>query len=160
MRLGEQKGCETIYLSAGDSISIGEVSLMCLNPDYGGSTGSFDRNSMSIVLHLKYGRFDMLFTGDIRSGDEERLLQTVEKCEVLKVAHHGSAYSNSEAFVNAVSPSLSIISSGKNNIYGHPHAECIERLGDIGSDIFMTAVAGQITIITDGISYGVRCHSR
>lgn len=160
MRLGEQKGCEIIYLSAGDSISIGKVSLMCLNPDYGGSTGSFDRNSMSIVLHLKYGRFDMLFTGDIRSGDEERLLCAVAECEVLKVAHHGSAYSNSEAFINAVSPSLSIISSGKNNIYGHPHAECIERLSGIGSDILITAVTGQITIITDGVSYGVRCRSR
>ena len=68
----------------------------------------------------------------------------------MKVAHHGSKFSTSEKFLGLIKPKYSIISSGINNIYGHPHKELLERLETVGSSIYNTVDSGAITIKTDG----------
>ena len=68
----------------------------------------------------------------------------------MKVAHHGSKNSTSEEFLTIIKPELSLISCGKNNRYGHPHTELIERLQQSGPNIMITTEAGAITIKTDG----------
>lgn len=70
--------------------------------------------------------------------------------DVLKVAHHGSKNSTSQELLSIIKPELSLISCGKDNRYGHPHAELLERLDDIGSDVVITYESGAITIKTDG----------
>ena len=68
----------------------------------------------------------------------------------MKVAHHGSRNSTSEDFLSIVQPELALISCGKNNRYGHPHEELLDRVDDVGSEVVKTYESGAITIKTDG----------
>ena len=69
---------------------------------------------------------------------------------MLKAAHHGSKNSGSDGFLNIVQPSLTLISAGRDNRYGHPHAETVERLKKTGSKIYSTQENGALTVRTDG----------
>jgi len=98
-----------------------------------------DTNDYSIVFHLQFGQFDALLTGDITSQVEKEIIKNnkFKGIEVLKVAHHGSKYSTSEEFLQAVKPEIAIISVGKNP-WGHPTAEVLERLKEIGAQVWRT----------------------
>jgi competence protein ComEC len=87
-----------------------------------------------------------LCTGDIGKETEETLLENGVNvdADILKVAHHGSKNSSEEAFVEAVSPSLAIISAGKNNRYGHPADETLETLKRLGIPYYCTIDTGAI----------------
>ncbi len=115
----------------------------------GGSMG----NGNSRGSDLKKCNFRILFTGDISSGAEERLIEAVTSegsggggYDCLQVAHHGSAGSANEAFIKAVSPRLAIISAGIDNRYGHPHKETLELLDTNKIPAFVTAESGEIDI--------------
>ena len=79
-----------------------------------------------------------------------------EKYDILKVAHHGSKNSSSNELLQRISPSLSVISCGKNNRYGHPHKELIERLENAGSSYLRTDEKGAVMIFSDGRQINVR----
>ena len=70
----------------------------------------------------------------------------LHEIDIYKAAHHGSKYSNSEAYLKVLSPKLSIISCGKNNRYGHPDAEAVEHMQAVDSRIFYTMQSGQIKV--------------
>lgn len=95
----------------------------------GESTYDGNLNKTSIVILLKYGQFDALLTGDIDQRIEEQIAveYKFQDIEVLKVAHHGSKYSTSKEFLQAVRPQIAIISVGKNP-WGHPTKEVLDRL--------------------------------
>lgn len=96
-------------------------------------------NANSIVIKLNYGENSFLFTGDLPSEQELIIANdTNVKARVLKVSHHGSKYSSSDEFLESVRPEEAIISVGKNNQYGHPAGEIIERLLKKGIKIFRT----------------------
>ena len=139
-----------LKMKRGDSLMEGELSMTCLHPTYEYSSES--ANDASLVLSFTYGEFDMLFTGDVGIEGESAILQEIDirQYEVLKVAHHGSKNSSSEAFLQAISPKFGIISCGKNNSYGHPHMELLERLEKIGCKTYLTMEGGAIEIQTDG----------
>lgn len=129
------------------------VSFLCLHPSYGYE--SREANEYSTVLLVKYGAFSTLLTGDVEGEGETLLTENlvragVEKLTVLKVAHHGSSGSTSEDFLSVLTPSYAVISYGKNNPYGHPHKETLERLTGCGAVILDTQKSGAITIRTDG----------
>ena len=67
-------------------------------------------------------------------------------CDILKVAHHGSKYSSSEDFIEACSPEAAVISVGKNNFYGHPTPETLERLDSYGCEVFRTDREGAVIL--------------
>src|SRR5690606_9817236 len=87
-------------------------------------------NSSSIVSKLTVGKEKFLFTGDLPSEKEMELISKNINlsADILKVAHHGSKYSTSAEFLDKVNPAESVISAGKNNRYGHPNPEALERL--------------------------------
>ena len=88
-------------------------------------------NGASLVLDISCGDFDMLLTGDVEGEGEEALEQRLKKTyDVLKTAHHGSRNSTSESFLQKASPSAALISAGRDNRYGHPHQETVDRLAD------------------------------
>ena len=124
--------------------------LTCLAPleDYAGEIG----NASSMVLSLQYREFDMLFTGDVEEAGEDALSEsgTLRTHDVLKVAHHGSKNSTSEQFLEQVSPAIAFISAGRENRYGHPHGETIEKLENCGCKIYSTQYCGAIILYTDG----------
>ena len=90
-------------------------------------------NNNSLVFKLVYKEFSMLFTGDIEKITEEKLVFMYEKGNVLKsivlkVAHHGSKSSSTQKFLQLVQPQIALIGVGKNNLYGHPNEEIMNRL--------------------------------
>lgn len=114
-------------------------------------------NDASIVLRVDYSKVSFLFTGDISSSLESDILnQNLDvDVDILKVAHHGSGYSTSNAFLDAVTPSVSVISVGSNNTYGHPAEETLGRLKNHGSLIYRTDQHGTVTVTTNGTTWNV-----
>jgi competence protein ComEC len=109
-------------------------------------------NNYSIVTKIVYKDFSLLVTGD---AERESELEMVErgydlKSKVLKVGHHGSSTSSTSEFLEKVNPDYSIISLGKDNSYGHPHKEVLERLKQINTKVLRTDELGTIVIKTDG----------
>ncbi len=111
-----------------------------------------DVNSNSIVLRLQAGNVAFLFTGDATLETENSImaLSSYIQSQVLKVAHHGSRYSTSDRFLDAVKPTYAVISAGKSNPYGHPHQETLQRLMNHGIIIYETYTHGTIVMRTDG----------
>ena len=117
------------------------------------ASDSEDLNDTSIVAHCSYNDCDLIFTGDATKRIEKEILKNFEfdfEVEVLKVGHHGSNTSSSVKFLESVDPKFSIISAGRNNDYGHPHDEIMERLEKIDTEIFRTDTSGTIIMRSDG----------
>lgn len=114
-----------------------------------------DMNANSVVLridhHAKAGDVRILFTGDAEEPTEKRLLEEPSKlrADVLKVAHHGSQHASTEALLAAVSPRLAVISCGRGNDYGHPHARTLDRLARQHVAVARTDSNGDVTVTSD-----------
>ncbi|WP_078379632.1 DNA internalization-related competence protein ComEC/Rec2 [Sutcliffiella halmapala] len=104
------------------------------------------KNDGSIVLYAELGGLTWLFTGDIEERGEKDLINKYPhlKVDVLKVAHHGSRSSTIAPFLNQIHPEYAVISAGRENRFGHPHDEVIERLEEIGVKIYRTDQKGAI----------------
>jgi len=113
-----------------------------------------DSNDTSIIGKLIFGQNSFLFTGDSYKDAERELIEKGVNIDsdILKIGHHGSKTSSSEDFLKSVSPKIAVISVGKNNSYGHPHPEVLERLKNFGINILRTDLDGDIKIISDGES--------
>lgn len=111
-----------------------------------------DINNMSIVLKVIYGETSFLFQGDAEKKVENALLKTDYDltADVLKVGHHGSNTSSVDKYLKAVNPEIAVISCGKDNDYGHPHDEVLERIDSNNITPYITATDGDITIVSDG----------
>lgn len=148
-----------LYVIQGeDRITINEnTKIECLYPIEGEKFYLGDNNNGSLVLKLTCGEIDFLFTGDAGAADESVMMQEGKNvsAQILKAGHHGSKYSSTPEFLQKVSPDIAIISSGKNNIYRHPHKETLERLRAENCEILNTAEAGTILIKTNGKSYKI-----
>ena len=93
----------------------------------------------------------MLLTGDVQNKGEDALqeelrLRDIKDITLLKAAHHGSKNSTPKELLQRLSPVLTVISSGRNNRYGHPHAELLKRLEEAGTVVVQTAVSGAVTV--------------
>ncbi|MDR7855459.1 MBL fold metallo-hydrolase [Tissierella sp.] len=109
-------------------------------------------NDYSVVIKLTNGDNSFLFTGDAEKLSEEEMLKdnkNLLKSDVLKVGHHGSITSTSQAFLDAVDPSLAVIMSETGNSYGHPHKEIVESLEKKKIDILRTDQEGSIILKSD-----------
>lgn len=139
------KKINVLYIKKGDTLSLGKTIIKCIYPET--TTTASDKNDYCTVLSVKNKTSKILLTGDISKEIEEKIKDDIEEnYTVLKVAHHGSNYSSSEKFLKKVNPKYSIISVGKNNSYGHPGNETMERLRKQGGVIYRTDEKGGITI--------------
>jgi competence protein ComEC len=122
--------------------------------------GGNEPNANSIVARLDYGAFSMLLPGDAEEQTEQRMLsKDLElKTDILKVAHHGSKYATSEAFIRRVQPEVAIISAGEWNRYGHPSQTVLDRLKTANAKVYRTDLQGEITITTNGKLKGERAY--
>ena len=105
-------------------------------------------NVSSLVLRLEFGNTSYLFMGDAEEENEETIRWP--KTDVLKVGHHGSSTSSSESFLEQVKPQYAIIMAGKDNSYGLPTQETIDKLKNIGCEIYRTDEDGTIQMTSDG----------
>ena len=106
-------------------------------------------NNCSAVVKLTYGETVMLFTGDAEQVIETQLLNSDIDADVLKVGHHGAGSSSASSFIKAVSPEVAVISCGEGNSYGHPHADTLAILNEVGADIYRTDEQGTIQVTAD-----------
>ena len=156
--LAKLQGVDTHIMSAGDEISVKNVlAIKCISPER--TESNRDVNDLSLVLRVDYWgenrKFSALFPGDISSDVEKKIIENdraLLNTDLLCLPHHGSRFSSCEEFLTAVNPIVSTISAGKNNSYGHPHKETLERLDKFvpGSKVIRTDEVGQITITVRG----------
>jgi competence protein ComEC len=147
---------------AGDTIQDGQAIIEVLHPPAPDWERPRVRNDDSIVLRIRQGDVEMLLTGDI-GADVEALLpigsESGAPLRVLKVAHHGSRTSSSAAFLDRYRPALAVISVGRQNGFGHPGPDVLQRLRDRGAIIERTDEDGAVTIETDGHAIRARTWS-
>ena len=152
--LTDRAGRSTVLeAQRGHRIALGDgVVLDVLHP--GPVTLDGETNNNSLVLRLSYGEVVFLLTGDVETPIESALLARGAPVDatVLKVGHHGSATSSSAPFLEAVSPSLAVISVGKGNRFGHPDADVLQRLHAIlpRDRVLLTSQHGDVKVTTDG----------
>ena len=152
--LAERGGRSTVLdAQRGHRISLGDgVVLEVLHP--GPVTPEGETNNNSLVLRLSYGGVVFLLTGDVEAPIESALLARDAPLDatVLKVAHHGSDSSTSAPFLEAVAPSLAVISVGEDNPFGHPDDEVLDRLQAVLPDdrVLLTSQHGDVEVTTDG----------
>jgi len=148
------EGAEIKIGRRGDTIVVGNLTFKVLNPI---DPQFSDSNNNSLVLMLSYGTVDFLFMGDAQTEAESSMIaaNVFKDIEILKVGHHGSHSSTSQAFLDIVRPEDAIYMAGDE--YGHPHAETILALSAIGANIYGTDVNGTIVVSSDGDTYTIAC---
>jgi beta-lactamase superfamily II metal-dependent hydrolase len=137
----------------------GGATITLLGPPEPAISGSrSDVNANSVVLRLDYRRVAVLFAADAEAKTERWLLESGAelRANVLKVAHHGSRYSSTRAFLRAVRPQIAVISAAARNDYGHPAGETLAALGHLPAQIYRTDLDGTVTITTDGVAVQVQ----
>ena len=136
----------------GDKFQLGAARLSVLWPDktyLSLPPGNDGRalNDRSIVLRLDIPGFSALFTGDIESDIDARVIRNIgAPVDFLKTPHHGSKGSTSRALLNVLDPRVSVVSVGAKNTYGHPATETLQRLGERGAAVERTDLNGTVTI--------------
>lgn len=149
----------------------------CENGNFAGN-GSFAGNGERKDFRMNDGKINILLTGDVEGEGERQLTQELQellgprplqesqslqttrrlqeqrgqrefRVDILKVAHHGSGYSTGTEFLATASPATAIISCGRNNSYGHPHAETLQRLEDARVPWYGTMDYGALTVTVD-----------
>ena len=135
------------------------VSIRCLHPP---GTESLSSNDSSLVLHLTMGSVSVVFAGDIEAVAENALRARPEAHDVsiLKVPHHGSSTSSSEALLRALHPKIVVFSLGAGNPFGFPHPEVLARYAEAGSRIYRTDLDGSVWAFTDGRRLSLRPFAR
>jgi len=143
--LCEEKQVEVLTFLAGDEFNAGGLSMTCLYPN--GSQDTAD-NEGSLVFLASVENYDALLLGDSGALAEQAVLKAADAgvfelpVDLLKVAHHGSKNSSSEAFINAISPRIAVLSYGRGNFYNHPNSVVVKRLEAVNALIYKTGAGG------------------
>jgi competence protein ComEC len=158
LHLAAEKQIRTKPLHAGMEETAGAVVARVLNPPQNSRLTSTNENSL--VLEFTFKHFSALLTADLeKTGDLEVLSQPGNlRGQLLKVAHHGSRSSTSEAFLDHTHTRWAVISVGRHNPFGHPAPEVLARLQRHGIRSFLTLNEGAITFETDGSRYAIRSY--
>ncbi|WP_245719210.1 ComEC/Rec2 family competence protein [Micromonospora rhizosphaerae] len=131
----------------------GGVELVVLGPPYPVRGSRSDPNNNSLVLAATVAGVRILLPGDAETEEQRALLETAPpgtfRADVLKVAHHGSAYQDPE-FLDAVRPAVALVSVGADNDYGHPNPGLLDRLTRGGARVLRTDTDGDAAAVWDG----------
>lgn len=143
-----------IYLKSRSRITVNDdVYIDILWPLSGKSGGVSidDPNEHNMVYMINYRGCRIMVTGDLLEEDEKKMLDHYRgkdslNCDILKIAHHGSKSSSSEKFLDAADPEIAVIQVGRDNLYGHPHDQTLERLRKRGIKTFRTDISGAVGV--------------
>jgi competence protein ComEC len=150
-------------LGTGDRLSVDDIDLQVLWPDPASvplhpADGGTAINNVSIVLLGTVEGHRFLLAGDIEEEIDPTLLaRGLPTLDFLKVAHHGSKTSSTQAFLDAVRPRVAVVSAGAGNPYGHPAPATIARLHTVAQQVYRTDLDGSVTVTFDGPA--VRVHA-
>mgnify|MGYP000075100368 CR=1 FL=1 len=136
------------------------VTFEVLAPDSSWTAQQHDANETSVVLRVQYRDIAFVLTGDAEANEEAWLLSQLEpaqlRADVLKLGHHGSRTSSTDAFIDAVQPRLGLVSVGVGNRYGHPSPEILDAFAKRGVPLLRTDRDGVVVVSTDGREIFVR----
>ena len=151
------RGLRWVGVRAGDRFDVDGVTVSVLHPDPPEWERQRVRNDDSIVLELHWRDASFWFTGDIGKAIERTLPQriTSARLRVIKVPHHGSLTSSTVDFIQAIRPTVAVVSAGRANHFGHPAPEVLQRYRDAGTRIFRTDQDGEVAIDSDGYSIDI-----
>ncbi len=140
---------KTTVLDPGDTLDLGGGAVLTILAPL---EGYEDMNNNSLVGRLTFGERAFLFTGDAEKKSEKAILESgVElSADVYSIPHHGSNTGMTQKFLDQVKPQYATISVGKDNDYGHPHRDTIQRLSDGEIPCLRTDLLGNIVFETDG----------
>lgn len=143
---------QIVNAEAGQVFQLGaSTTVRILSPH--GDTTNWESNNASVIVQVKYGDIEFMLTGDAPTSIEEYMVgeygNTLES-EVLKLGHHGSKTSSSNSFLDAASPKYAVVSAGKDNRYGHPYQDVVNRVEEREIQIMSTVDSGTVTFETDG----------
>ncbi len=157
-----EEKCKLNFSSRSIDLSVAEgatpYTLSFLYPYSAEALGEVEEesNDTSAVIWLDYMGVSALFLGDVTSTVENKLMRDhrlgllpqgdLDSTEILKVAHHGSKQSTSEAFLSYLGSETAIISYGKDNIYQHPSSAVLDRLSAVSAKVYRTAIDGHIMV--------------
>lgn len=144
------KGLSITKPVVGTKYELGSASFTILSPNK--SNYGDELNNWSVGIKLVNGNNSFVMCGDAEEQAESDIVANgIDiSADVLKVGHHGSATSTLQAFLNKVNPTYAVISCGKNNSYGHPTEQTLNKLNDKGIQIFRTDDQGTIIATSDG----------
>ncbi|MCL1858944.1 MAG: S-layer homology domain-containing protein [Oscillospiraceae bacterium] len=148
-----EKNVEVIYPDVGYEFTFGDAKFLVLGPNSGEYR---DPNDFSLVIKMTYKNNTVMFTGDMTEVSENEVIEYADKnnidlkCDVLKVAHHGDNTSTSEAWLAKVNPGYAVISTGTENVEGHPGESTIKRLEASKAKIYRTDEHGSIIVKLTG----------
>jgi competence protein ComEC len=151
-------------LQPGRPWQVGEVRLTLLHPtpEFIAASPAQNKigNDLSMVWKIEYGAFSMLLTGDITEKAERYLVEHEAPLQagILKAPHHGSRTSSHPGFIRAVGPKDVIVSSGRFNVFHHPHPNIVDRYRQEGATLWRTDLQGAIRITTDGTATRITDH--
>jgi len=145
-------------VSAGEQFEIEGATIEVLWPPRARGSTATSGNDDSIVLRLRYGAASIVLAGDIEQPAEDSLVKSGAdlRADLLKVPHHGSKTSSTEAFIDAVSPRYAVISVGERSRFGHPNPGVVNRYRARNVRLYQTGRDGMVTIETDGSAVDIR----
>lgn len=136
--------------NVGEEALLGDMTIQIVAP----VNRKNDANEDSLAIKLSHGAINVLLTGDAGVASEQAMIEHFDvESEFLQLGHHGSNTSTSLAFLQAVQPEVVVISVGANNSYGHPHPDVLHRLGEVGTDVYLTSKHGTVVFSSTGESY-------
>lgn len=146
--VAEEHGIAVANPEPGEVLELGAAKVTFLGP----VSLSSDPNANSIVLRIDYGETSFVFTGDATEQEEKEIVEAGMdlRADVLKVSHHGAEESSCYVFLREVMPEYAVISVGANNKYGHPTANTLSRLRDVGAAVYRTDELGEIICYSNG----------
>lgn len=159
LELAAERGMRWRAGRAGDSLVVNGVLLRILHPDTSWSRWREDLNDDSVVLLVRYGRFEALLAGDLGVKAESLLAGRVGPVDLLKVGHHGSATATGGSWLEELRPKAAIVSVGPNR-YGHPAPGALARLAEHRVDVWRTDREGSVTVTVRDSSMTLRGRAR
>jgi competence protein ComEC len=142
-------GVRVRHLRAGDRLDWDGVAVSVLSPAAGYGNGGAPKNDDSLVMRMQFGKASVLLEGDAEKRSEAAMVAAGVGGPVtlLKVGHHGSATSSTEAFLEAASPKEAVISVGRENTFGHPRGDVVARFAEHGVRLYRTDMFGLTTFV-------------
>ncbi|MDQ2936111.1 MAG: ComEC/Rec2 family competence protein [Acidobacteriota bacterium] len=151
------RGIPVRAIGSGDVLQFHGATANVLWPPATSNLDAPSGNNESVVLSLRSGNRTFLLTGDIEMRGEDAIVRARNSlaADVVKIAHHGSQTSSTEAFIRATKPHFAVISVGQTSVFGHPNKDVVERWRASGAQVLTTGGSGTITFSTDGSDLNV-----
>lgn len=146
----KKKGLKINSAYQGVCLNLGnDISCTMLAPN---NSSYINLNDYSAVIKITYKNCSFLFMGDAQKLSEGEILRNDldVSCDVIKIGHHGSSTSSSKEFLDSAAPKVAVISCGKSNDYGHPHAATLNSLKTRNIDFYRTDIDGTVVITSNG----------